>query len=63
MFTITAALVQNAFDNLVARIPEYDREIALRFAMRLVGKPHTFPTASEAIGFISSEIWNSGYVR
>jgi hypothetical protein len=63
MFTVTAELVSNVFSNLVARIPAHDRDIALRYAMRLVGTAHTFPTASEAVGFISSEIWNSGYVR
>lgn len=63
MFTITAALVQNAFDNLVARIPEYDRDIALRHAMRLVGSKLTFDTASQAVGYISWAIWDSGYVR
>lgn len=63
MFTVNAQIVANVFSNLAQRIPAYDREIAMRYAMRLINLGHTFPTASEAAGFVSSELWNSGYVR
>lgn len=63
MFTVNAQIVANVFANLQARIPAYDHETALRFAMRLVEENNKFDTASEAAGYVGCRLWNSGYVK
>ena len=63
MFTVNTQIVANVVSNLAARIPAYDREIAERFALRLIAENHKFDTASEAAGYVASRLWNSGYVR
>jgi hypothetical protein len=63
MFTVNAQMVDTAVSNLASRIPMHDREVAKRYALRLIDLGHKFDTASQAYGFVSSQLWNSGYVR
>lgn len=62
MYKINREMVAKVVAGLAMNGRLFDASGAMSIGTMLIAEGHTFPSASEAAGYVSTRLWNSGLV-